>query len=57
MSYRDVCPPCGTEFTSDDKERLVDDVIAHARDAHHHTLSREHVLAHIEGRDPHAGDQ
>ena len=57
MNYRDVCPPCGTEFTGDDKEQLVSEVIAHARDAHQHTLSREHVLAHIEGRDPHDGNQ
>lgn len=56
MPFTDTCPPCGTVFTAESRDELVDAVITHARDAHDHELTREHVVAHIDGRDPHAGD-
>lgn len=54
MTYTDKCPPCGRQFSGDDREALADAVIDHARDEHNHVLTREHVLAHIDGKDPHA---
>lgn len=53
MTYSDTCPPCGKEFSGNDREALATEVMAHARDAHAHDLSREHVLAHLDGKDPH----
>ena len=56
MAYTDVCPPCGQKFSGEDREQVITAVIEHARDAHDHALSREHVLAHIAGKDPHANE-
>ena len=56
MTYTDVCPPCGTVFSGDDRGALADEIVAHARDAHDHVLTREHVLAHLDGENPHRDD-
>jgi predicted small metal-binding protein len=53
VTYTDQCPPCGKQFSGENREALADAVIAHARDEHDHVLTREHVLAHIDGKDPH----
>lgn len=53
MTYSDTCPPCGKVFTGEDREALATEVIDHARAAHDHALTREHVLAHLDGLDPH----
>lgn len=55
MPYRETCPPCGTLISGDDRDEVADAILRHARDAHGHELSREHVLAHLDGDDPHAG--
>ena len=52
MSYSQTCPRCGAEFAGDDKERLADEVIEHARSDHDHVLDRDIVLAHLEGVHP-----
>lgn len=56
MTYTDVCPPCGMQFSGDDRDALADAVVAHARDEHDHHLTREHVLAHIDHKDPHSAE-
>ena len=56
MNYTDTCPPCGKVFSGSDRESLATEVIAHARDAHDHQLSREHVMAHLDGADPHLSE-
>ena len=53
MTHSDTCPPCGKVFSGEDREALAREVMEHARDAHDHELSREHVLAHLDGEDPH----
>ncbi len=53
MTYSDTCPPCGKVFSGEDREALATAVMEHARDAHDHDLPREHVLAHLDGKDPH----
>jgi len=57
MTYSDTCPPCGEVFFGDDRETVATAVIEHARTAHNHDLTREHVLAHLDGKDPHHADQ
>ncbi len=57
MTYSDTCPPCGKVFSGEDREALATAVMEHARDAHDHELSREHVLAHLDGKDPHHPEQ
>lgn len=54
--YRDTCPPCGTVFSGDDRDAVADAVVEHARTAHDHELTREHVLAHLDGKDPHRAE-
>jgi len=57
MSYSHTCPPCGEVFTGDDRDQIATAVIEHARSEHDQTLTREHVLAHLDGEDPHHADQ
>ncbi|MDP9117926.1 MAG: DUF1059 domain-containing protein [Actinomycetota bacterium] len=57
MTYSDTCPPCGHVFSGDDRETVATEVIEHARNEHNHDLTREHVLAHLDGKDPHHGDE
>ncbi|HKY17088.1 MAG TPA: DUF1059 domain-containing protein [Microthrixaceae bacterium] len=52
MNYFQTCPRCGEEFAGDDRDAVVDAVVAHARDEHHHTLERRIVLAHLDGVRP-----
>ena len=52
MTYSQMCPRCGADFAGDDKERVADDVVAHAREVHSHALERRIVLAHLEGAHP-----
>jgi len=53
MTYSDTCPPCGEVFSGEDRDEVATTVIEHARDAHDHVLTREHVLEHLDGKDPH----
>ena len=53
MTYEQTCPRCGETFTGDDKDAVADAVVEHARAAHHHSLDRDVVLAHLEGVHPH----
>ncbi len=57
MTYSDTCPPCGKVFSGEDRALLATAVMEHARDAHDHDLPREHVLAHLDGQDPHHAEQ
>lgn len=52
MSYSQHCPRCGEEFTGTDRDTVADAVVNHARDAHDHSLDRDIVLAHLDGRHP-----
>jgi predicted small metal-binding protein len=52
MPYSQTCPRCGEEFAGDDKHAVADAVVEHARAAHHHSLDRNIVLAHLEGVHP-----
>ena len=52
MSYSLTCPRCGDEFVGDDKERVADEVIDHAKGQHDHALDRDVVLAHLNGVHP-----
>ena len=56
VTYSQTCLRCGRDFAGDDKEAVADDVVAHARDEHRHSLDREVVLAHLEGVHPHKRD-
>jgi len=56
MSFEQICPRCGREFSGDEKDAVADEVVAHARDAHQHRLDREIVVAHLEGVHPHDRD-
>jgi len=53
MTYSDTCPPCGEVFSGEDRDEVATAVIEHAREAHDHVLTREHVLEHLDGKDPH----
>lgn len=54
MSISLTCGPCGTVITAEDEDELVSAVQAHARDHDGSPeLSREHILAHAHGQDPH----
>ena len=53
MTYSDTCPPCGKVFTGEDPQALATEVVQHASVAHNHELTREHVLAHLVGENPH----
>ena len=52
MNYSQLCPRCGLDVSGDDKERVADAVVEHARTEHKHSLDREIVLAHLEGVHP-----
>jgi predicted small metal-binding protein len=54
MTISLTCGPCGTVITADDENQLVARVQTHARE-HDGTpdLSREHILAHLRGENPH----
>jgi hypothetical protein len=56
MIYEQQCPRCGDTFSGEDRDGVVDAVIAHARDVHAHSLDRHVVLAHLEGVSPHHFD-
>ena len=56
MTYSDTCPPCGKVFSGDDREALATEVMEHAQADHNHALTREHVLAHLDGHDPHSNE-
>jgi hypothetical protein len=56
VTYRQQCPRCGDTIEGEDREHVADSVIAHARDAHDHTLDRQVVLAHLAGVHPHEYD-
>lgn len=56
MTYEEICPPCGTLISGEDRDEVADAVIRHAKEAHDHVLTREHVLAHLDGGNPHAGE-
>ena len=53
MTFEQICPRCGREFSGDDKDVVADAVVAHGKDDHGHNLDREIVLAHLEGVHPH----
>jgi predicted small metal-binding protein len=52
VRYEQQCPRCGAEFTGENKDEVVDAVIAHAQ-MHGHSLDWETILAHLEGVHPH----
>jgi predicted small metal-binding protein len=52
VPFSQTCPRCGRDFDGDDKEKVADQVVEHARAEHRHTLDREIVLAHLEGVHP-----
>ena len=52
MTYEQLCPRCGRSFAGEEKDGVADDVVEHARVAHHHALDRNVVLAHLEGVRP-----
>ena len=56
MSYSLTCPRCGDEFVGDDKKRVADEVIDHAKAQHNHSLDRDVVLAHLDGAHPFKDD-
>jgi len=45
--YEQSCPRCGRDFVGDDRDRVADEVVAHALDEHGHQLDRMVVLAHL----------
>ena len=53
MIYSQQCPRCGDTIEGEDRDDVADAVVAHARDAHHHQLDRQVVLAHLAGVHPH----
>jgi predicted small metal-binding protein len=57
MTYAQTCPRCGEDFTGADRDAVADDVVAHARDAHRHSLERRVVLAHLAGVNPNDFDE
>lgn len=54
MELSMTCVPCGTVITADDQDSLVTAMQQHAREHDGAELSREHILAHLRGEDPHA---
>lgn len=56
MTYSTTCSPCGRVFSGEDKEEVATRVIDHARTDHEHTLTRDHVMAHFDGLNPHEGE-
>lgn len=44
--------PCGHAITAETEDRLVSDVIDHARAEHDHELSRDLILAEVRGEGP-----
>lgn len=56
MTYEQTCPRCGEDFAGEDADRVADDVVAHARREHHHSLDKHIVLAHLEGVHPYDRD-
>ena len=56
VTFSQTCPRCGLEVSGDDKERVADAVVEHARVEHRHSIDREVVLAHLEGVHPHERD-
>lgn len=56
MAYSQTCPRCGDEFGGEDRDTVADEVVAHAREAHHHALDRDVVRAHLEGVHPYEFD-
>lgn len=57
MTYSHTCPPCSQVFTGEDRDQIATAVIEHARTEHDRELTRDHVLAHLDGKDPHRTEQ
>jgi hypothetical protein len=55
VRYEQQCPRCGAEFTGENKEDVVDAIVAHAQ-THGHGLDRDTILAHLEAVHPHERD-
>jgi hypothetical protein len=47
VRYEQQCPRCGAAFSGENKEEVVDAVVAHAQ-THGHALDRDTILAHLE---------
>lgn len=53
MGFSTTCGPCGTVLTADDEDGLVTLVQTHAREHDGAPdLPREHILAHLHGKNP-----
>jgi predicted small metal-binding protein len=57
VTFSMTCPRCGHDFDGDDKEVVADAVVEHATADHRHPLSRDIVLAHLEGVHPFEQDE
>jgi hypothetical protein len=52
VPFGQTCPRCAEAFEGDDKLAVADAVVEHARSAHHHSLDRDIVLAHLDDVHP-----